>query len=283
MKCNKIILTGMICFFVVANISAQKIGEKVYKEFSFKGETISKWFEYSRYKEYNEKGELIIPGEKFDEHGNKIYYKSREGEGRIQNDYDNKGNLIHKKVFDSDGLEGWYDYNNKGKKIHQIEKFSVNGQENEKWFDDNGNEIHWKSSSGMENWTEYNSDNKPIHCKDNRNSEWWRQYDKYGNQILHKTSFGLEVRTEYKYDSKGRVIYSKETRSDSSNTTEKWFDEWGHNIRSKYGDSENIMEYECDINGNPLVTNWNNKEYRLYEYTFWENGKIKTEKSFFAR
>lgn len=274
----------MLC--TIFKLNAQKIGERVYKEFVLNDETFSKWFEYTGNSEYNEKGEWINPNIEYDEHGNEIFHNFKEGSENYHND--KKGNLIHKIASTPDGgYEVWYEYDSKGKLIHQIQKNNTDGKEFERWYDNNDNEIQWKTSDGDFSIIEYNSNNQPIHYKGKvygGSYEWWKEYDKYGNEILHKTSAGLVINTEYIYNFEGRKTYSKEKRSDSKNTTEKWFDEWGHEIRSKYGDSEFLTDYECDSFGNPIIVySHNSKTYQYYEYTYWDNGIIKTKKSFFTR
>ena len=62
---------------------------------------------------------------KFDENGNKIYYKENNGYERW-NEYDSNGNEIHYK--DSRGFEYWKEYDANGGMIHRKDN------EGEEWF-----------------------------------------------------------------------------------------------------------------------------------------------------
>jgi YD repeat-containing protein len=93
---------------------------------------------------------------------------------------DNHGNIIYKNV---DGIEDWYEYNEKN------------------------NCIHYKNSDGFEAWYEYNERNNCIHHKDSSGYEWWRKYDLNDNCIYSKHSNGDELWREY--DANNNCIYSK--------------------------------------------------------------------------
>ena len=71
--------------------------------------------------------------------------------------YDERGNVIHKK--DSDGDECWFEYDERGNKIH-----SKRSSGDEWWFerDERGNEIHRKFSDGRELWREIEYDENGI-------------------------------------------------------------------------------------------------------------------------
>ena len=55
-------------------------------------------------------------------------------------EYDEKGNLIHRR--DSTGFEWWHEY------------------------DENNNVIHSRNSNGYEEWREYDENNNEIHFRD---------------------------------------------------------------------------------------------------------------------
>ena len=121
------------------------VGEKVYKEVSVNGETISKWLTVSEISEY-----------------------------------DNKGNKIHYKT--SYGTEDWfeYEYDSHSNKIQYKETTGYK----EQWeYDIKGNNIHYKASTGYEKWMKYDSKGNMIYSKNSNNDEWWNEYDTKGNMI----------------------------------------------------------------------------------------------------
>jgi len=87
----------------------------------------------------------------------------------------------------SDGYKIWYEYNEKGKKIHC--KYSDGYEE---WYDDKGNEIHRRWSSGLEMWYEYDEKGNLIHSKYSDGFEVWYEYDEEDGVIHHKNSYGYE-------------------------------------------------------------------------------------------
>ena len=45
----------------------------------------------------------------------------------------------------------------------------INGTEYRKWYDNNGNVIHYKDSNGFEEWYEYDNNGNLIHYRDLNN------------------------------------------------------------------------------------------------------------------
>ena len=62
-------------------------------------------------------------------------------------EYDSNGNLIHSKY--SNGEEYWYEYDRNGNEIHYK---TSNGKEEWYEYDSNGNQIHYKDNKGNEKW-----------------------------------------------------------------------------------------------------------------------------------
>ena len=123
-------------------IYKDEVGERLRKEVTVDGKTLSKWVEVLSISEY-------------DSNGNEIHSKYSNGE-EYWYEYDRNGNKIHSK--DSDGYEEWYEYDGNGNEIHSKTKYG-----NEYWYeyDSNGNQIHYKDSDGYEYWCEYDSNGKP--------------------------------------------------------------------------------------------------------------------------
>lgn len=96
-------------------IYKDEVGERLRKEVTVDGKTLSKLVEVYSVIEY-------------DRNGNLIHYKNSNGY-EYWKEYDSNGNLIHYK--NSDGKEEWNEY------------------------DSNGNQIHYKDNDGEEYWHEY--------------------------------------------------------------------------------------------------------------------------------
>lgn len=72
--------------------------------------------------------------------------------------YDNKGNKIYYK--DSKGDEYWWEYDKNGNNIHY--KGSNNGLEEWSEFDEKNNMIYWKDFDGQEYWYKFDENNEEI-------------------------------------------------------------------------------------------------------------------------
>lgn len=90
----------------------------------------------------------------------------------IIKDYDDRGNLIHYKYFNT--FEEWIDYNHMNKTIH------------------------YRNSNGYEYWNEYDEYGNEIHHKCNNGFEIWKVFDPVGHLLSYKDSNGLNA----EYDKK---------------------------------------------------------------------------------
>ncbi len=80
-------------------------------------------------------------------------------------------------------------YNSNTKICKHCKKFgyyNLNGYEEWKEYDNNGNEIHFKNSDGIEYWTEYDNNGNVIYWKNSNGYEEWS--DSEGNIIHRKYS-----------------------------------------------------------------------------------------------
>lgn len=141
MKKRTLIFAAAFIFLASLPVTAQELGEKIYKEVTVEGEQLYKWVEYSEITEYDLNGKEIHSK---DSDGDEWWYES-----------DSKGNEIHSK--DSDGYEWWWEY------------------------DSNGKEIHYKTSSGYEEWYESDSNGNKIHSKNSYGCECWYEYTFHPN------------------------------------------------------------------------------------------------------
>jgi YD repeat-containing protein len=159
-------------------------GKKIYKR-KREGNV---WYENSNwnfretYEKYKERGEAFETWGKYDENGNKTYYK------RV---------LDYKYTLE----ENWWDYDENGNMIYSRDKRGI-----ETWreYDINGNMIHEKNNRGREEWKEYNENNELISrigsylfdgCE--QRTEWRKKYNEEGYEIYIKDSDGKESWKQY--------------------------------------------------------------------------------------
>jgi YD repeat-containing protein len=76
-------------------------------------------------------------------------------------------------------------------------------------YDNNRNEIHYRTSDGYEWWYDYDTNGKLIHSRDSDGYEWWYDYDTNGKLIHSRDSDGYEVWREY--DINGKLINTRNT------------------------------------------------------------------------
>ncbi len=162
--------------------------------------------------------------------------------------YDNKGNMIEKNGYNSNGnliYKIIYKYDNKGNKM-EYSTYNSNGNLNNKWtnkYDSKGNKI--ESSV-------YNSDG-------NLGSKYTYKYDSKGNKIEENRYYSdgsLNYKWTYKYDNRGNKIEKKWYKSDGS----LWW--------------KNTFKYEYDKHGNWIkqIIYKNDKPYQIVEreYEYYE-------------
>lgn len=176
----------------------------------------------------------------------------------VIDDYDNKGNIIHRKLNDT---EFWKEY------------------------DEQNNCIHIKYSDGKEFWKEYDYINHIVVCKGTNKKVEFKDYCNDANYV---------IRSEYAdgyilwrdYDEKNRVIHTVDT-----NQREEWFEyDVNNNLIHKIGhDKNNMGEWYGKYNilgllEQDMVTGPNNyKEDYKFEYFFdgipYDSNLIQVEKN----
>lgn len=149
------------------------------------------------------------------------------------------------------------EYDSNGNEIHYKDIRLDNGLwiVKEKWrkYDSKGNKIHYKYIYSMPN----KISSKSSHAEVGHEEEAWWEYDNNGNEIHYKDSTGIERWTEY--DSTGNKIYYK------TNSVKQFI-----NLK----DDESDMDDESNMY-KVIEMPWFGYDEQWYEYTFWENGKIK--------
>ena len=127
-------------------------------------------------------------------------------------DYDNKGNIIHRK---SNVTEFWKEYDEQNNCIHI--KYS-DGKEI--WYnhDENGKCIYEKHSDGKECWKEYDYINHIAVCKCTNKKEEFKDYTNDDNYVIRREyADGYILWCDY--DEKNRVIHTVDTKQ-----CETWFE-----------------------------------------------------------
>ena len=234
MKHTKLILMALTALFAVLPLSAQKIGDKVYKTVIVNGESISKWLLFQEVCEY-------------DSNGNEIFTENADRGCAVYHEYDKNNLLIHSKM--STVGETWYEYDAGGNRIHSKDS---SGYECWYKYDADGNRIYEKNSSGYEAYYEYDNAGNKIHAK-TKDSETWYDYDNHGNCIHSKGTNENEIWN--KYDAYGNVVYMK-VKDIKTGKFYGWNDVW-----------------EYDSKGNVIHYSGSARDY-WYEYQFSEDGKI---------
>ena len=141
-----------------------------------------------------------------------------------------------------------YKYDSKGRVIREDYGYEVYTYE----YDDKNYTGQQKYRNGALGWKyDYDSNWRQIHAKRGV-MEWWKEYDSNGNLIYWKDTDAPDRR--YEYDSNGNLI--KETQ--------------GSYITTYEYDSEGRLIHE--------TTNYGNES--IYEYSFWENGKVKERREY---
>ena len=195
--------------------------------------------------------EFIFSGlVEYDESGNKIHEKGEESEVWLE--YDENGNMTHSKVADiyDDWAtrEYWFTYDSEGKRIGERgadgEYSFEYDEQNHKIIEHGGNRGNWVYDCD-EKWNKLHGSNGVI--------QWWAKYDSNGNQILHRDMEGFVI--TYEYDSKNHLTKKSEY--------------------NKY-----ITNYEYDPNGNLFRESSNYTSDVWYAYTYWSNGKVKSQRRF---
>ncbi len=220
---------------------ALSVGDTTWKEIRINGETISAQVIVTEIAEYDSSGDM-----------------TREVNGfwdrRYEYEYDANGRKIRSR--NDNGTETRYEYDANGNMVHAAET-----------------DAYSPLAIGFEWWYKYDGNGK-LSCEksvDKRNSHEIRyQYDDKGNMI-RKTFYGADrhlfcpedyppdntfiIDTRFEYDEKGWLIHSKS--SVGSGNTEEWF--------------------EYDDKGNLICRRWPSGTLFWTDYTFWQNGKVKTK------
>ena len=183
----------------------------------------------------------------YDENGNKIHEQNDYSDCYYEYDADN--HLIHSTISDEyENAEYWFTYDDKGRLFGQ--RFE-----------------------GGECWYEYDEQNHQIIQHGNGDSNWIYDCDENWNK-LHGNNGTIEL--WYKYDSNGNVIYFE----DYSDFYIKYYYDSNNHLVKKDENNDFITYYEYDSNGNLIRETLEYFPEKWYAYTYWYNGKIKSQIQF---
>lgn len=137
-------------------------------------------------KEYNESGLLIF--EKWDD-GYECKYFYDDNNNLISSEQNTGIKTTLEKIDENTIIEYWsneivkkYEYNN-GK---LIKEYWSEVDFIEYFYDENGNEKSYKSTSGKISWNEYNDKNLLIYRKDSNNNEYFFDYEFWPSGTIKK-------------------------------------------------------------------------------------------------
>ena len=193
--------------------------------------------------------------------------------------YDNFGNMLYYR-WEEKGVsfqEGWYEYDSIGNKTFSqdtdVEGYNVIVKT--AWeYNSDLKSCYSKSQDGnKETWIEFNDDGKKIYIK-----------EKYPTMSPHlkklKGKSLYEEECEY-FDKQGKSIYRKSTSRNGMPYSlidegqiyiyEKW---------STYNDNDDVIQIKnssalADIQGNIIKIESTYFEYYLYDYEYYDDGKLK--------
>ena len=279
--------------FSCACAFAVNMRDTVQKEIRVNGETITRPMTIREFSEYDSSGSLIHHKDGFkeswheyDDAGREIYSKEHDflAPSRIEwrHEFDGKGRKIHSKS--SKGTEKWFEYDGKGQLIRSVStRF-------ERKHDNGPRPIGWESIQRDTSRYEYDGKGRLIHSmeKDGRSvDENWYEYDGKGRNTYRKHEIAyrhLSYEVRYQYDGNGnliRVQIHEPGRIDRGHTNDTY--EWRHEydgkgqlLHSKKTDGFEEW-YEYDGKGNQICYRVSRGIIIWTDYTFWENGKVKTK------
>ena len=139
-------------------------------------------------------------------------------------DYDNKGNIIHRKSNDT---EFWKEYDEQNNCIHI--KYS-DGKEIWYNYNENGSCIYEKHSDGKESWKEYDDINNIAVVKCTNKKEGFKDYFNDANYVIRREYADGTILWR-DYDEKNRVIHTVDTKQ-----CETWFE---------YDVNDNLIHKTC--------------------------------------
>lgn len=264
MQIKKIIIS-ILSFCIPSLLFSMELGEKAYKTFSVNNKEVNKWVFFKSIEKYDENGQLITL-EQID--NDKVY--------EVKYEYDNNGNIIHKK--ENTGFEIWNNYDDENHIIYSKDNKNI-----ETWYEydaKNKNLLHKQDSQNNQTWYEYDFFDNLIHIKESSGNKYWYKYDENGNKLSAYCNSGIE--TTYEYDKNGFLIYEKEEGNDGEKINEWWYAYTKNGKLSKRMIRRYIPTdlYEYDKKGN-LIYEKNYNDYEiLCEIDYWDNGKIKEKRSF---
>lgn len=250
---KKIVIGIFFLFSGFAFAQDIEIGQQVYKTVVINGEEVKKWVVLNKFTRFNNEQRPVYEKGlndmevwwKYDDKGH-IKSEEHKNSGITNFECDDEGRIIHSRWDAPSGMKGlireesWNEYNLKENVLY-VHSFT-------RHTNDNG------TISEFNVYDEGSADGKLIHRKTDNGEDWYK-YDENGNIYQQiSSSYGSTSVTSYKTDMKGNITYFKSPRM------ERW---------NEYN-SNGLCVYSKEIFNGSWIS-----EY-IYEYTYWNNGKIKT-------
>lgn len=245
-----IVLFLLSSSFAIAQDMNAGIEERIYKTVVINGIEVKKWVIFDTFTQYNNEQKPIYQKgpnntEIWWKYNSKGHIKSeeRKNSGITIFECDDDGRIIHSRLDAAPEVKGiigvdvWYEYN-VIENILYVHSLT-------RLTNDDG------TISESNEYDEYGVSGKLIHHKTD-NYETWYKYDENG--YIYQEIDSNDNLTSYKTDINGNVIYFNKP------SMENWYE---YNFNG-------LCIYRKEKINNSLTA-----EY-TYEYTYWDNGKVKT-------
>lgn len=184
---KKLLLILSITVMLISCSSTKNVLYVTIKEKNIKKENLL----FFDYKTYDKSGNMTF--EKWNDGFECEYFYDEKGE--LKSSIQNTGiTTIFQKIDEYKVMENWsngmqilnvYDDNK-----HLIKQYFSETLYTEYFFDSNGKESHFTSSSGKTSWNYYNNDGLLKYRKDSSGNEYFYEYEFYAdNKIKKRTSY----------------------------------------------------------------------------------------------
>lgn len=186
-----------------------------------------------------------------------------------KSEYDEKGNIIHKRTgtYKDMAADSGMNFSEEKTLFNPVlrDRYNIYYEHD---YDENGNLTHTfihnsKNEDALEYFFDYDESGKIVHCKNGNGEEYWYQYDEHGNMTQRKSLLlkNLQKDEDEKYI---QDDYTHEYKNGSVKTKLEEFKIWGHVLGGLY------CERSYD-------------EQKQRNYDIWVKVKDETDKSSGAR
>lgn len=208
----------------------------------------------------------IMNIEEYDDVQRCIHFKNNQGY-EIFRSYDKDG--LQSFWWNSNGDYRYIEFNEKGRAIYDKNAQS-SGYTTEVWYDDEGNEIHYKDSLGNIEWCEYDDFHRCVlrYTTDEILEEYKYSEGGFGNRLVYSFKDGIHTT----FDQNGHRVYEKDENEEST-------DEWRYNdmgfviYHRQCRKNSDVYEqwWEYDSAGNEVLCKDSDGNTRRTEYEYYDN------------